>query len=75
MLPTLKSVPRCWACTRAHAENDSEGSRGMLRYPHTQRKLGALLLVQLAAVSQADLSFASVEGLGKTVKRFPVTRK
>lgn len=56
-------------------ENDSERNQGMLKSPQTWKRLPSVLLFQLAAVCQANLSFASVKGLGKTVKCFPVTRK
>lgn len=75
ILLILKSNPKCCTCTHTHTENDSEGNQGMLRYPHTQKRLASVLLFQLAAVCPANISFASVEGLGKTVKCFPVTRK
>lgn len=75
ILPILKSNPKCCTCVHTHTQNNSERNQGMLGHPHTQKRLASVLLFQLAAVCQANLSFASVEGLGKTVKRFRVTRK
>lgn len=47
----------------------------MLGYPHTRKRLASVLLFQLAGVCEVNLLLASAEGLGKTVKCFPVTRK
>lgn len=63
ILPTCTHGARCWQDPR-NAE-----------IPCTQKGLAAPLLFQLAAVCQANLSFASVKGLGKTGKCWPVTRK
>lgn len=72
-LPVLKPNPRCCAHTRT--QSSSERNRGMLRYPHAWKRLASVLLFQLAAVCEVNLLLASAEGLGKTVKCFPVTRK
>lgn len=61
--------------THTHIKNDSERNQGMLKSPYTQKSLAPALLFQPAAVCQANLSFASVEVLVKSVKCFPVTRK
>lgn len=71
ILPILKSNPRY--CTRTHGEQCWQDP-GNAEIPHTQRGLASLLVFQLTAVCQANLSFASV-GLGKTVKCCPLTRK
>lgn len=72
ILPILKSNPRCCKCI--HGEQFWQDARNA-EIPHTQKGLASLLLFQLAAVCEANLSFASVEGLGKTGKCCPEIRK